>query len=155
MKENRTITAENALRRLMNICSRSEKSSFDIRKKLKEWGLEKQTESILSKLVLENFIDDTRYATAFAHDKIHINKWGKIKVSFLLKRQHIEPPAINLALESVTDHEYQEIVFMEMQKKRVSLKTTSPLLMKSKLYAFATQRGYEPDLVRAYIESYR
>jgi regulatory protein len=155
MKDNQAITENNALVRLMELCSRSEKSSFDILNKLKEWGLENKAESILKKLKKENYIDDTRYATAFVHDKILFNKWGKIKVSYLLKRQGMHQTDIDLALEAINDNEYQGMIFSEMQKKKVSLKSSSSLLMKSKLYNFAAQRGYEPELIRTFFESLR
>ncbi len=155
MKKNQPITESNALNRLMELCSRSEKSSYDIRKKLKEWGLEDKIDAILKKLVKEKFIDNSRFALAFAHDKILINKWGKIKVEYLLKKQQIQRADIAHAFGAINDNEYREMIFMEMQKKKVSLKDSSCMLIKSKLYAFGVQRGYEPDLIRAFVESFR
>ncbi len=153
MKEKKSVTEVEALNRLMQLCSHSEKSSFEVRKKLKEWGLEGKADNILKKLINDKFIDDTRYAAAFVHDKIRINKWGKIKVNYLLKGQQLKHNDIDQALNSIDNEEYREMVFEELQRKRKSIKTSSFLQMKSKLYAFGAQRGYESDLIHRYFES--
>jgi regulatory protein len=152
MKELNPISEATALSRLMQICSRAEKSAFEIGKKLKEWGLEAKADQIINKLVREGFIDDTRFAIAFSKDKIVLNKWGKIKVRFLLKGYHIPDKDIRQALDRIDDQQYQDIVFAELDKKKSSLKKYPVLQLKSKLYAFGAQRGYEPDLMHRYFE---
>ncbi len=153
MKNKHSVTKEYALNRLMQLCSHSEKSSYEIMKKLKEWGLENKADEILKELSDSNYIDDERYAKAFAHDKIIINKWGKNKVNFLLKRQQIKPINIQQALDSIDDEQYCKIVSEELEKKRKSIRHTSSLQLKAKLYAFGVQRGYESDLIQAFLQS--
>jgi regulatory protein len=153
MKGEKTISENTALSRLMKICSRSEKSSYDIRKKLNEWGLEAKAEQIIKKLVEEKYIDDIRFAAAFSHDKIFLNKWGKLKVSYLLRSQHISTENIQRVFELIDDHAYCDMLFEELKKKTSSLRKYNALQKKTKLYAFGIQRGYESDLIRRYFES--
>jgi regulatory protein len=153
MKKSNPIPENIAINRLMQLCSRSEKSSSDIRKKLSEWGLENRANPIIKRLTEEKYIDDARFAAAFIHDKIFINKWGKIKAKFMLRSQQISNENIDNALATIYDKSYREMIFGELQKKRLSLKKNTSFHIKSKLYAFGMQRGYEPDLIRRYIES--
>jgi regulatory protein len=155
MKEHLPINENNAIQRLRDICSRSEKSGYEIRKKLKEWGLESKTEAIIKLLEEENFIDDMRYSHAFAHDKIFINKWGKIKVAYLLKMQHIHSNNINEVLKSIDEDEYEKMISSELEKKKLTFKKTPPDQVRFKLYRFGAQRGYEQGILHRIIDSLR
>jgi regulatory protein len=153
MKENKPLSEHAAITRLMELCGRAEKSSFDIRKKLKDWGLEAKADQIIKRLTDEKFIDDVRFARAFIHDKIFINKWGKIKVKYLLRGQQISDGDIENALTSIDDEAYRKMIFCELQKKKNTMKKLSVFQQKSKLYGFGAQRGYEADLIRRFAES--
>jgi regulatory protein len=140
-----------ALTRLMALCSRSEKSEYDVLNKLIEWGLEDQSKKILDTLKKENYIDNFRFACAFAIDKIKFNKWGRYKVRYLLKSKHISEIDIQNALNAIDYDEYRKIVFEELRKKKSTLKTTNSFEIKSKIYAFGNQRGYENDLINEFL----
>ncbi len=92
MKKNaKTIlTPEKALARMQTLCAKSEQCSFDIAQKLKRAGLSgadiKQT---IASLTASRFIDDTRYARAFAADKVRFSHWGRRKISFALDRKSV------------------------------------------------------------------
>jgi regulatory protein len=152
MKDVQTISMNTALERLKQICSRSERSSYEIRKKLKEWRLEAYCEQVIKILTEENYLDDIRFARAFAHDKILLNKWGKYKVRYLLKGIQIADNMIQQALDSIDDQEYAEILFEELRKKLSTLKKYPAYQIKTKLFAFGTQRGYEPDIIHRFFE---
>jgi regulatory protein len=147
------ISEKEAIRRLMELCSRAEKSSYDIRKKLAEWGLEKESEKIIGSLTKGHFIDDFRYARAFVIDKIRLNKWGILKVRYLLKSKQITSIDIEKAILALDYEEYRKMVFTELARKQHSLNIKDPYKLKSKLYAFAGQRGYESILINEFIES--
>jgi regulatory protein len=145
------ISENDALNRLMELCSRSEKSEDDICKKLKEWGLEDKSEKIISDLKVDKYLDNSRYARAFAIDKIRFNKWGKYKVGYLLRGKHISDSDINMALEAIDYDEYKTIVFEELKKKKKTLKLKDIYKIKTKIYAFGNQRGYESELINEFL----
>jgi regulatory protein len=147
------ITYKEALNRLMYLCSRTEKSSYDIRKKLAEWQLDEEADKIIHLLSKENFIDDSRYARAFAVDKVRLNKWGIIKVRYLLKVRQIASSDIEKAIGLINYEEYRKLVFTELSMKKSTLKIKDPYKLKTKLYAFGNQRGYESNLINEFIES--
>ena len=70
--------AKKALNIVAGQCSKKEYCSFDILKKLQRWELEeKDIAAVMEFLVKNHFLDDTRFAEAYARDKHRFNRWGK------------------------------------------------------------------------------
>lgn len=139
-----------ALARLQNLCSRTEKSEFEIRKKLLSWGLEKESEMIISQLNQDDFLNPIRFARAFVHDKITINKWGKVKVRYQLRGHQIDDDIIEKALNEYDEDIYIDMVNSELKKKRKSIKEKNQFRIRAKLLSFGNQRGYEASLINQF-----
>ena len=152
MKKHNRLSKKEALLRLMKLCSHSEKSAFEIEKKLNAWGLQKEAQEIIDQLRKENFLSDTRYVKAFIHDKIFLNKWGRLKVKYLLLKNGISSGIIENELNSLDMESYQNMIYDELNKKRATLKKYSFQTLKTRLYAFGNQRGYETNFIRIFIE---
>ena len=145
------ISKTEALMRLQNLCSRIEKSEFDIRNRLIEWGLEKEAATIISQLKKDDFLNPVRYAQAFTHDKITMNKWGKNKVRYQLRGHQIPEEIIERTLSEYDEGTYRDMIFAELRKKRRSIKDKNHYKIKAKLYAFGNQRGYESSIINEYL----
>jgi regulatory protein len=151
-KKSATLSPKEAISRLMEICGKAEKSPFEVKKKLKEWGLEAESESILSILVKEKFVDPSRFAVSYVHDKLKFNKWGKLKIRYALNGHQIDPEIIEQALKQIDDEHYSAIIIEELEKKMKTLRETIPYRIKGKLYAFGNQRGYESEIINRFFE---
>jgi len=137
------LTSEQALSRLSRLCSRSEKSVFDIRKKLLEWDFPVQeTEAIIKKLQLSGFVNDRRYAKAFVHDKSALARWGRLKIRNSLKNKQIDSSIINEALAALDNAIIKENLCRLLAIKKKSLASLPPAEQKIKLLRFALSRGY-------------
>ncbi len=138
-----------ALQRAMSICSRSEKSGSDINDALKRWGLEsgQQRVKIISKLGADDFINEERYARAYVRDKHLFNKWGRIKLSVMLRSKGISKETIKDALETIDGEKYYLCLKEELIKKRLSVKSSNQYEAKAKLIRFASSKGYESDVI--------
>lgn len=145
------ITGAEALLRLQKLCSSSEKSEYEVRKKLAGWGLEKENTRIIERLKEENFLNSARFAQAFTHDKLTINKWGKMKVRYQLRNHQIPDDIIEKVLSAVDDNFYIEMVASELKKKSESINESNIYKLKAKLYAFGNQRGYESNLINDFL----
>lgn len=152
MKKNYTqtqkdITPREAILLLMQYCSREERCSYDATKKLQTFSLpDTEIETIVDTLIKEKFIDDLRYATAYANDKYRFNKWGKFKISFALKQKKISENIIDQAIEIIPDEKYSSILNEELSKKlRTFPNTLSDYEKRGKLFRFAAGRGFETD----------
>lgn len=128
-------------------CSMSEHCTFEVKKKLTEWGAkESEIEQIIDYLLKENFLDEQRYAQAFVKDKFRFSKWGKIKLSFELRIKHIPENKITQAITQIDDDDYYNTLFELLKKKDKTIKYSSQNDRKAKLLRFAQSRGFEIDL---------
>jgi regulatory protein len=139
-----------ALIRLQELCSRSEKSAHELLQKLSQWGLDDSSGEILKQLQEEGFWDPLRFARAFAHDKITFNKWGKVKVRYHLRGHRIPEEIILQVFEEFDEEAYQDMIKEELRKKQHALKEKNFYKMKAKLFAFGNQRGYESHLISGF-----
>jgi len=136
------------LKRMQIMCSKQERCTNDIRRKLAEFKLsEQETESIINALSKDNFINDERYAFSFVHDKLRFNKWGRIKIRYELKLKGINNEHISKALESIDSSDYRLILKSELMKKFRKPGSSGTLAFKRKLMRFGQGRGFETDLV--------
>ena len=80
---------EKALSLAAAICSKKEHCSWEIQEKLVKWEIpEKEIDRIMTFLHQHRFIDDARYAQAYAEDKFRFNHWGKQKIALMLPSSH-------------------------------------------------------------------
>ena len=137
-----------ALDKAMAHCSHREFCCDDIRNKLLQWGVENNdVEKIIEILINENFINESRYATAFVRDKFRYNKWGKVKIATHLKSKKIPSDIIGPALDAI-DHEYY-VNFLRglLEGHGRSVKAKNKMDLKAKLLRFALSKGFESSLV--------
>ena len=92
--------------RMAALCSRREYCSYDISEKLRKRGLEEgEIEAVLNKLTSERFVDDRRYARAYANEKMRLAGWGEKKVEFALKKKRIPSPVIAEAIAEILEEQ--------------------------------------------------
>lgn len=134
--------------RLMGLCSRREYCRADIYKKALAAldGDADEAESIVSMLVEERYVDDRRYASAFARDKASIAGWGSVKIRYMLSAKGISKDIINEALQEIDDGKATARLDKLIGNKARSLKDDPQKRLK--LLRFALGRGYEYDEVK-------
>lgn len=141
------VTTFEALEKLKKYCAYCERSQFDVRLKLNSWKIaEDAAESIISTLIEENFLNEERYAMAFAQGKLRINHWGKIKIKQALRQHHISEPCIKRAFANINPDEYLEILIKEGIKKHDQTKGAESI-RKQKTIQFLIGKGFESELV--------
>jgi len=135
------------------LCSRSEKSSGSIRKKLAGWGLEQEdAQAVLKKLTDEHFIDDERFDCSYVKDKFRFNKWGKIRIAWQLKLEQIPAVVISRALEEISDEAYEDLLLKLLAAKNKTIGKVSPPERRVRLMRFAQSRGFENGLIHSVID---
>ncbi len=150
--ESFTDKQKEAYSRAAVLCSRAEKSSESIFRKLTDWGLEEiESFPVIERLISEKFIDDERYARSYVRDKFRFNKWGKIKISYQLKAEKINSQVIEMALEEIDETDYKDILEKIISEKDKKIKSANHYDRKAKLFRFAQGRGFEPELIYSVI----
>jgi len=148
MKEGIIITKEQALARLMKLCSEYEKCKSDLMQKLIHWKIpDDEASSIIERLESDNFINEERYALAFVKDKIRFNKWGRNKVRYQLGAKRISDENISIALTDYDEEEYLAMVRKEILLKTRKVNANSDWERRGKVMQFSQTRGYESDIV--------
>ena len=136
------------LNKAMKICSGKECSASEIEEILIAWGAgESDVKKIIGVLTEEKFLDDKRFAVAFARDKLRYNRWGRVKISMHLKQKRIDQQLIKNALNMIDEDEYREILKKLLAGHRKSVKAKTDYEFRAKMYRFALSRGFESSVI--------
>ena len=139
---------------MRRLCSRREYCVSDIRTKLmKELeGDVQKVETALTKLKEERYVDDLRYATAYARDKAAISGWGTTKIRYMLSAKGVAKDVVIEALNEVDEGKASSRLEKLLENKYKSLKDDPQ--WKIKLLRFALGRGYSYDEVNDQIRRF-
>lgn len=138
---------EKVLDRMRNLCSRREYCKADIMKKALAAldGDRTGAEKVIEVLVNEKYIDELRYASAFARDKASLAGWGETKIMYMLASKGVPRDVIDRALEEIDDTKARTRLEKLMENKFRSLKNDPQCRMK--MLRFGLGRGYAYDEV--------
>jgi len=131
--------------RMRALCSRREYCTSDIKKKvlLTLEGNAEATAEVMQTLLDEKYIDDARYASAYARDKSGISGWGAAKIRYMLSAKGIARQVIDAALQEIDQSRADIRLEKLLENKYRSLKNDPQCRMK--LLRFALGRGYSYD----------
>ena len=135
------------LHKYQNLCSRREYCTKDITSKLMK-DLEGDSAAVgemLESLKKERYVDDLRYASAFARDKSHIQGWGGIKISYMLRAKGIDQETIREALAEIEQDKSDDRLLKLLKTKNAALKDDPQKRLK--LLRYALGRGYDYESV--------
>ena len=138
--------------RMMALCSKREYCRKDILKKVMTAldGDAAKAEEVVGKLVEERYVDDRRYAAAFARDKASIAGWGAAKIRYMLAAKGVDREIIASALEEVDVSRADARLEKLMENKARSLKDDPQ--RRIKLLRFGVGRGYAYEEVSLMID---
>jgi regulatory protein len=144
------------LAKVQKFCDYQERYQQEVRDKLFSWGAKPdEIEQILCQLVEQDYINEERFARAFARGKFRIKQWGKNKIRQELKFRKISEYCIKQGVLEISDDEYLNVLKNVIEKKSRNLAgagLTRPLStltvpQRGKIATYAISRGFEPDLV--------
>ena len=135
------------LDRLAALCSQKEKCEYDAYSYLQKKGVPSaECQKAVDYLVKNRFIDNQRFATAFARDKARFDKWGVKKIAAALSAKKIDQHTIQEAVGQISGEQQKETILAETTKKAKGIKDLSTPQAKAKLLRFCAGRGYPPAL---------
>ena len=135
------------LLKIEKFCSIQERCVFEIIKKLNSWEIKNDHNLIIEHLTKNNFLDEQRFSNTFSSGKFNIKKWGKIRISFELKKRNIKSINIKNSLQEIDNEQYLTTIKELINKKYRIINEKDVFKKKSKTVQYLYQKGYETSLV--------
>lgn len=154
MPNNQKDVVQEAKLKAARFCSYRERAPEEVRQKLTQYGLTNdQVEQVMKELMENDFVNERRFASAYANGKMRINKWGKIKIKRGLEHYKLSPDHIEQALKEIPEQQYRATMVRHIQKKSKSLDIPDPFTHNHKVAQFVISKGFEPEMVWAYLKA--
>ena len=141
--------------RASSFCAYQERTQQEVRDKLYGEGVNKDViEDTIVRLIEENFLNEERFAKAYAGGKFRMKKWGRLKIKNNLKRRGLSDYCIRKGMQEIEEKDYEATLKDLMEKKSAEIKERNMLLKKNKLSRYLIGKGYETELVWEKIKEY-
>jgi regulatory protein len=144
----KSLSVTEASKKIEQYCAYQERCHSEVRSKLFEYGLNSsEIDEIITNLILSGFLNEERYAKAFAGGKFRMKKWGRLKIIHALEANAVSKNCINSGLKEIEANDYTKTLREILEKKNGEIKQSNIYSQRDKLSKFAFQKGYEPELV--------
>ena len=145
---------ERALQKIKHYCGYQERSHAEVRQKLYGFGLRKhEVETLLSQVIEEDYLNEERFAIAFAGGKFRIKQWGKVKIEYELKQKRISSYSLKKAMAAIPEADYLATFKKLYRTKKQTLTAEKNIFVKrTKLRNYLLQKGYEHRFITAAFE---
>lgn len=146
------LTTEQALQKLKHYCAYQERCHTEVKEKLYNLGVwRKDQDQIIATLIEENYLNEERFAIAFAGGKFRIKQWGRVKIKYELKQKQVSEYSIKKALKQIEEDEYLKVLNKLAKAKYALLKSEQYLVRKKKTMDYLIGRGFEMELVKGVV----
>ncbi|MDA9616832.1 RecX family transcriptional regulator [Flavobacteriaceae bacterium] len=134
--------------KLKQYCSYQDRCHNEVEKKLKTFDVISQVkEQIISNLISENYLNETRFCKSFVRGKFKIKNWGKRKITLELKSRKVSNYNLKEGLKEINEIDYLDKLETLFNKKLASLDHLSLINKKKKILSFLLYRGWETNLI--------
>ena len=148
------LTKEQALQKIKHYCAYQERCHNEVKEKLYNLGVwKKEHDEIIATLIEENYLNEERFAIAFAGGRFRIKKWGRVKIKYELKQKQVSDYCIKKALKQIDEADYLKVLNKLAKEKYASLKSEQYLVRKKKTMDYLIGKGFEVEIVRQLAES--
>jgi regulatory protein len=128
-------------------CAYQERCHQEVREKLYDLGASSnEVEETITALILDGFLNEERFAKAFAGGKFRMKKWGRLKIVNELERKGISKNCIKSGLKEIPEDDYLSALEKVLSEKIRLVDEENIYVKRDKVSNYAIQRGYEPEL---------
>ncbi len=149
MQKPLNIGKEKALQKIMQFCAYQERSHGEVKEKLYSFGLyQQEVEELMAKMIEEDFLNEERFARAFAGGRFRMKGWGRVKIKYELKKKGVSDYCIRKALQQLDEEDYEGKLKSHYEAKLKQLKAEKNIFVrKAKIRSYLLQKGFENELV--------
>ena len=142
------LSPKEALAKIQHYCAYQERSHKEVKSKLFEYGLyASEVDELISNVITQGFLNEERFAKAFAGGKFRIKKWGKLKIQNELEFLGVSKRNITTALKEIDRVEYTKTLKSLINKKASQTAEQNSFKRKNLIARFVISKGYESELV--------
>lgn len=142
------LTPSEALLKAAHYCAYQERCHNEVRHKLAEWGVYGlEADHIVLQLIEQNYLNEERFARAYAGGKFRVKQWGRLKIKRELKVRGVSDFCIQQALQEIEEYNYIQTLQKLVEEKMRGLKSKHPVEVRQKVYHYLATKGYEGDLI--------
>ena len=142
------LTPQQAKEKIERYCAYQERSHLEVRNKLYEYGLYRtDVDEVITSLITEGFLNEERFAKAFAGGKFRMKKWGRIKIIRALEAKGVSGNCILIGLQEIDEDAYVKTLRQLLKEKSDSIEVDNAYAHRDRLSRYAIQKGFEPELV--------
>lgn len=142
------MTYNQVLEKLKYYCAYQERCQYEVQQKLWDYNLDEDERlNIIAALISENYLNEERFAVAFAEGKFRIKKWGRNKINSKLKEKKVSSYCITKGLQAIDNEEYTQTLKNLIANKLETTKGKTFYHKKQKVASHCYQKGYEPELI--------
>ena len=148
MQSKKSLTISDAKKKLEHYCVYQERCHKEVINKLKELGIiPSAIDLIVTDLIQNNYLNETRFAQSYARGKFNIKKWGKGRILRELKKRGISEYNINVGMKEILDSDYEKIFRELLEKKLEEFSHLTKYDQKKKLLRYFSYKGWEREKV--------
>ena len=143
-------TLDNLKTRLERYCAYQERCHQEVQTKLRQLGaFRDDTDAVISHLIQNDYLNETRFAMLYVRSKFSIKKWGKKRIVNELKQRKITSYNIDKALAQIIEEDYRLTFDTLAEKRWDQLKgNKEPLPQRKKKWInYLQYRGWESHLI--------
>lgn len=154
MEKEIKLTPQQALLKLAHYCAYQERCHLEVKNKLADYGVYfHDAEQVIAELIVQNYLNEERFAIAFAGGKFRVKKWGRNKIKQELKLKKVSDYCIQQGLKEIDNEQYIQVLEKEAFQKYKASKDKNILVKANKTAQYLISRGFETDLVWDVVKS--
>jgi regulatory protein len=154
--QKKILSKEQAIQKLRQYCAYQERSHSEVQQKLWDLGVRRADhDEVISSLIDDDYLNEERFAKAFAGGKFRMKDWGRKKITYALKEKRVSDYCIRVAMKEIPEDDYQKTLHRLAEKKWEELKGEQHLVRQKKTQDYLMQKGYEMALVLATVKTLR
>ena len=145
---NKDLTTKQIESKLQYYCSYQDRCHKEVIEKLNTFDIKSnESNEIISNLIKDNYLNESRFSENFVRGKFKIKNWGKVRIVRELKQRNISTYNINLGLKEIDNQEYQKKFDEIFKNKLSSLGNLNKIIKKKKIISYLLYRGWESNLI--------
>ena len=127
-----------------------------MKEKLSELGLNSdEADGLLARLITDGYVNEERFAKAFAGGKFRVKKWGRIRIEHALQSHRISSRCIAIGLKEIDEEDYRKVLEKLISVKAATVRVGDSYQKWDAVSRFVIGKGFEPELVWETIRAVR